>query len=343
MIIMKKLIVLMIALFVGIMAEAQNIKENRVKEIRTAYAQAKKKIDMNGKGGKSRKDMHVELNQLIDEDIPLYDTEAIDFYFDETITNDIVTKHPYFIIENWSNHGHLRYREILLNPKNQQVMFCYMRGETDGGFVVESRYYYDNKGQCVEAKHNTDNSWTTAESEKEKADFYLKAFNMINNRNIISSTSRKTTKLTSPKTQRINQIRSIYAQAKEKIEKNNKNDFSNDFHITIHEFGDDRAPRTRDTKLYFDKECYFISNSSKSMMYEEYNEYLFAPQSTDLIFSYTHSSEEGETFDWRYYYDENGKCIETKTNSEETDAGSHDKSEANALQTIFHFMLDNPD
>ena len=100
MIIMKKLIVLMIALFVGIMAEAQNIKENRVKEIRTAYAQAKKKIDMNGKGGKSRKDMHVELNQLIDEDIPLYDTEAIDFYFDETITNDIVTKHPYFIIEN---------------------------------------------------------------------------------------------------------------------------------------------------------------------------------------------------------------------------------------------------
>ena len=37
---------------------------------------------------------------------------------------------------------------------------------------------------------------------------------------------------------------------------------------------------------------------------EYYFEYLFAPQSHDLIFSYTNAREEGEKYEWRYYYDE---------------------------------------
>ena len=44
----------------------------------------------------------------------------------------------------------------MVNPTTQQVVFCYMRGETDGGVVVESRYYYDENGKCIETKSNSD-------------------------------------------------------------------------------------------------------------------------------------------------------------------------------------------
>ena len=35
------------------------------------------------------------------------------------------------------------------------------------------------------------------------------------------------------------------------------------------------------------------------------------------MFSYTRGREEGEQHEWRYYYDENGQCIETKSDSED--------------------------
>ena len=160
---------------------AQDQKAERMKYIRKCYAEAKKKIDANGKNGKSPKDMRLIINRLEDEDIPLYDTEQLDFFFDEKFVDGLATKQPpYFIIENWGNHGHIRYNEVLLDPKDHQVIFCYMRGETDAGFVVESRYYYDAKGQCIEQKHNTHNSWTTPETEKENAEFYMNLFSKLN-------------------------------------------------------------------------------------------------------------------------------------------------------------------
>lgn len=337
---MNKLIALFLALIVVTTAEAQNGKDARIKEIRTAYSLAKKKIDQNGKGGKSPKDMRVIINHLDDEDVPLYSEESIDYYFDESSTDGVTTKHPYFIVEDWTCHGHLRYSEVLVNPKDQQVMFCYMRGETDGGFVVESRYYYDTKGKCIEAKHNTDNSWTTDESEKENAEYNLKIFNMATcdgYSNTLEPESKG--KPTTPKEQRIKQIRSLYAQAKDKIAKNDKSEMPNDLHITIHDLGDDQPPRTTEIKMYFDKACYFINNHSSSMSFDCYNEYLFDPQGESLIFSYTRSREEGNEYEWRYYYDENGKCIETKSNSEDTDDGFYDKRAARDFKALFNTIL----
>ena len=338
----NKIISLLIALLFVTMAEAQNAKDARIKEIRAAYAQAKKKVDQNGKNGKSPKDMRIVLNRLEDEEIVLYDMLTIDYYFDETKTDEVAVKHPYFIVENWSNHGHTRYREILVNPENQQVMFCYMRGETDGGFVVESRYYYDTQGQCVEAKHNTDNSWTTEDSEKENAEYYLKIFNLVNYNGYFTplDTNAKE-KPTSPKAKRIQQIRSIYAQAKEKIAQNEKKEMPDELRITIHDQGEDLPPMTREISMYFDKGCYFISNHSRSMSFDGYYEYLFNPKGDDLIFSYCRSREEGGEFEWRYYYDENGKCIETKSNSEETDEGFYDKRAAKDMQAIFRTLVND--
>ena len=68
--------------------DTQADKNARIKEIRAVYAQAKKKIDMNGKNGKSPKDMNITKNHLIDEEICIYDMESLDYYFDEsTVTS----------------------------------------------------------------------------------------------------------------------------------------------------------------------------------------------------------------------------------------------------------------
>ena len=62
---------LMMASVIWFMAygDTQADKNARIKEIRAVYAQAKKKIDMNGKNGKSPKDMNITKNHLIDEEI----------------------------------------------------------------------------------------------------------------------------------------------------------------------------------------------------------------------------------------------------------------------------------
>ena len=324
---------------------AQNLKEERIKYIRKCYAEAKKKVGANGKNGKSPKDMRLIINKLEDEDIPLYDTEQLDFFFEEKNVNGLATKQPpYFIAENWGNHGHIRYREVLLDPKDHQVIFIYMRGETDGGFVVESRYYYDAKGQCIEQKHNTPNSWTEPETEKENGEFYIRLFNMVTFNGYFTPLDLdKPKKSTTPKAERLKHIRSLYAQAKQKSAANDKEDMSNDLHIILHDLGDDQPPRTTETRIYFDKDgIYFINRTSKSMQSNGYDEYLFEPKTKDLVFSYTRGAEEGEVYEWRYYFDENGNCIETKTNNtDETDDGFYDKRAAKDYQAIFEMLNGN--
>ena len=89
--------------------------------------------------------------------------------------------------------------------------------------------------------------------------------------------------------------------------------------------------------------CYFISRHfhHNNMGPDHYNEYLLAPQSQDLLFSYTSAKEEGEKFEWRYYYDENGKCIEVKTDADGGDDGVGDKAAVQRYLKLFN-MLVNP-
>ena len=230
---------------------------------------------------------------------------------------------------------------MLLDPKDYQVIFCYMKGETDAGFVVESRYYYDAKGQCIEQKHNTDNSWTMPETEKENAEYYMRLFNMVTCNGYFTPLDLdKPKKSTTPKAERLKHIRALYAQAKAKSAANDKAEMPNDLHITLHDLGDDQPPRTTKTRIYFDKDgIYFINQSSKSMQLDSYSEYLFEPKTKDLIFSYSRGGEEGQVYEWRYYFDENGDCIETKTNNtDETDGGFYDKRATNDYQAIFDLL-----
>ena len=369
---MKRILIcIMAVLACGSIALAQTSKEERIKYIRKCYAEAKKKVDANGKNGKSPKDMQIIFNRLEDEEIPLYDTWSLNFYFDEKIVDGLATKQPpYLIVENWGNHGHIRYREVLLDPKDNQVIFSYMRGETDGGFVVESRYYYDAQGQCIEEKHNTHNTWTMPETEKDNAEFYLKLFNMLTYNGYFTpldldspkkpttpkaaskqeewkpaSTSEREQARPKVKAERLKHIRALYALAKEKSSANDKAEMPNDLHITLHDLGDNQPPRTIETRIYFNNDgIYFINSHSTSMQMNGYNEYLFEPRTKNLIFSYSRGAEEGEVSEWRYYFDENGQCIETKTtNTDETDDGFYDKRAAKDWQAFFRTLINDDD
>ena len=369
---MKRILIcIMAVLACGSIALAQTSKEERIKYIRKCYAEAKKKVDANGKNGKSPKDMQIIFNRLEDEEIPLYDTWNLNFYFDEKIVDGLATKQPpYLIVENWGNHGHIRYREVLLDPKDNQVIFSYMRGETDGGFVVESRYYYDAQGQCIEEKHNTHNTWTMPETEKDNAEFYLKLFNMLTYNGYFTpldldspkkpttpkaaskqeewkpaSTSEREQARPKVKAERLKHIRALYALAKEKSAANDKAEMPNDLHITLHDLGDNQPPRTIETRIYFNNDgIYFINSHSTSMQMNGYNEYLFEPRTKNLIFSYSRGAEEGEVSEWRYYFDENGQCIETKTtNTDETDDGFYDKRAAKDWQAFFRTLINDDD
>ena len=360
----------MAVLACGSIALAQTSKEERIKYIRKCYAEAKRKVDANGKNGKSPKDMQIIFNRLEDEEIPLYDTWSLNFYFDEKIVDGLATKQPpYLIVENWGNHGHIRYREVLLDPKDNQVIFSYMRGETDGGFVVESRYYYDAQGQCIEEKHNTHNTWTMPETEKDNAEFYLKLFNMLTYNGYFTpldldspkkpttpkaaharkwkpaSTSEREQARPKVKAERLKHIRALYDLAKEKSAANDKAEMPNDLHITLHDLGDNQPPRTIETRIYFNNDgIYFINSHSTSMQMNGYNEYLFEPRTKNLIFSYSRGAEEGEVSEWRYYFDENGQCIETKTtNTDETDDGFYDKRAAKDWQAFFRTLINDDD
>jgi hypothetical protein len=80
------------------------------------------------------------------------------------------------------------------------------------------------------------------------------------------------------------------------------------------------------------------------MGFDCYVEYLFNPQNHDLIFSYTSSKEEDNHWEWRYYLDENGHCIEQKTTADMDDAmdeGYEDRQEAQNLIKVFN-ALANP-
>lgn len=336
---MRRLL-LMICMAAGVIAvSAQTTKDARLKEIRAKYAEAKEKIAQNGKDGRSPKELKVQLNRMEDEEVYLYDMEELNYYFDETTDNDIVKKHPYFIVENWSNHGHTRYREVLLD-EHQRVMFSYTHAETDAGFVVESRYYFDTQGNCIEERHNTDNSWSTSNSDMESAKRFVKLFGMLTYNGYFSALDHdKRQKPVTPMTERLSHIRKVYAQAKERIAENAEKDDPDALMVTLKEYGDDRPPRT--TVIDFAitlEECYFISSHTTGMGYDGYAEYLFEPSTSDLIFSYTKGLEEGEQHEWRYYYDENGQCIETKSNSEETDDGFYDKRAAKDLMAIYQFL-----
>ncbi len=173
----------------------------------------------------------------------------------------------------------------------------------------------------------------------------------------------------------INSIRNTYTKAKGKVAKNDKSDMPRDVEIIIHSQEDgDCPPLTDELRFYYDEypnqlesanssiyyHCYFISEKRYSMTsvrgrshikhclkdcrrrrqsFLNYSEYLFDERGNNLIFSYCNSKEEGEEYEWRYYFDEKGNCIETRTNFVQHDNGMADKKSAKQYLDIFNAIM----
>ena len=346
---MKQLLLVIFCLL-SFQVQAQNQQE-QLQHIRKIYADAKEQIAQNGKNGMAPLDVKVSINDgtQVDEDFFLDDETELTFYFNK------------YRVENWTSHGHLRYREILFDPNEGNLLFCYMRQETDAGFVVETRYYYGTDGKLIDQKHKVGGAdaepdahdWNNGESEKAQAMLYLNAFETLMNAKGGTSAQNRVKKPATPKADRLASIRSTYAQAKQKVADNAKSEVPHDMQVVIR----DQAwgpPSVMELHFYFepvttqegtsDNRCYFISRHfhHNNMGPDNYGEYLFAPKSHDLIFSYSCGKEEGETREWRYYYDERGKCIEVKSEAEEVDYGFSDKINAKHYLKIFKALFDRP-
>ena len=352
---------LLFLLSVGLPAMAQTSKNQVVTQIRKAYAEAKQKIADNGKKGRAPMDVSLTMNTgtQVDEDFIINDITEVTFYFDRgnagASTGDAGEAQCYFIVENWTANGHLRNKEMLFDRKDGHLMFAFVHAETHAGYTTESRFYFDARGQVVEEKYkeggvevtDKDQTWGDVNASLILAAKYQELFEALMSAPRLGASPSVPSSQFSVGTSAIANIRKTYAEAKAKIEKDSKSELPRNMQVVIRDqtWG---PPMTDELNYYFDevadqvepdavsieKRCYFISDHRhhNRMGPDLYYEYLFKPNTDSLIFSYTNAKEEGEQYEWRYYFDDNGKCIEAKTNAEEHDNGAEDK------QTAQHYL-----
>ena len=364
---MRNIFVVLGCCLVSLTIQAQS-KADQVKHIRQVYAEAKQKVADNGKDGKAPIDMHILVNDgtVVDEDFELDNVTSLYYYFDkmkkDPNTDLLDSVKCYLIIEDWTSHGHTRYREFLFDPDKGHLIFAYMKGETDGGFIVETRYYYDDKGNLIDQIHKTGNeglgvsevepdshSWNDAESEKKAGDYFLDVFHSILFPNSDFSAASERSGKATPKAERMKFIRETYAQAKQKIELDKQAGLPRNIQVTIHDQRFEVSPPiTREINYYFEdvmgqdtseKHCYFVSDHMSFMGLDRYCEYLFDTKSHDLIFSYDRGREEDEEREWRYYFNENRKCIEAKSEAEEIGDGLSEKMAAKNYVDTFRKLI----
>ena len=333
-------------------------KAARIQEIRNAYAEAKAKVAKNGKNGQSPRDLWIECNDVIDKEADVTSWEGISVYFDSETIGETEVNRPYFIVENATAHQHLLYREMLISPEDSTLMFCYRRGETDAGFVVESRYYYDTEGKLVEAKHNTHNTWSTPEGEQEVARKYIDLFRTMTQGVLLTRDGMMTDAPSGPesvarqlaqrtKEQQMTYIRNQYSRAKKKAAQEEHEYQKRNVRIVLHDQGTLWPPMTTEYKFFFetrvvelkdqrrhDNYCYFISEHRQRMGFDSYVEYLFDTYSQDLLFYYCKCAEEDGQWEWRRYYDQKGNCIEQKGNS--ADDMPLDQNDAKNMLGLFY-------
>ncbi len=342
-------------------AQAQSTQQDIVRQIREIYAEAKQSIAQNGNNGMPPLDIHITISNPSDAgDDFLDDNTELTFYFTK-YRIDTSLGYPdasscYFVIENRNSNGHHIYRETLYHPNEGYLLFCYMKGETDAGFTVETRYYYDADGQLVDQKHRVaghdavpgTHSWNDEVSEKERANRYLQIFDMLmNDRTADLPPASETT--TTAKAERIKMIRSTYAQAKQKIDADTKADYPRNIQIIIRDLPGE-TPATTSLQFYFQplqqdgesgNHCYFIAEqrTQDGMEPERYKEYLFGPDNHQLIFSYSRIKKNNETNEWRYYYDAGGTCFDVISKSAENDKGQSSRLAAQRYLKLFNTIL----
>ena len=365
----------------SVATQAQTSKAEKIKNIRTAYAKAKEMIAANGKNGNPKLDVHVSSHLVneVDEDFNIEDDTNLDFYFvkKRKYSNKEEMFHEenvcYFIVEKWGANGHTKYREMLFDRNTEKLIFAYMKSESHAGYVIETRYYYDSDGKLIDEKHKAggqdikpeDHSYGNAVDDYKASNLYLSIFQEIMQpKGDYRATDGKAA-VAQTKDSRLKAIRASYAQAKKRIEETKKSPSGQYLNIVVHDQEEgDCPPVVTEINYSFNEwddgqapmyRCYFISEHMhhNNMGYDQYSEFLLndkdqrfgdngKPTKTiNPMFTYTCVHEEGEKYEWRYYFDENGRCIETKSNHEDTDGGKADKEKTRRLLHVFNALL-NP-
>ena len=353
---MKKSLSLIVLFIVCVTMQAQN-KQEQIKHIREAYAQAKADIAENGKGG-TRMDMRIALNDgtEVDEDFIINEETELTFYFKRMHLKgdtDLFDPHCYFIIENWGANGHTSYREMLFDPFTDRLLFSYMHVETHAGGIVESRFYYDEQGRLIEQKHKTGNSetssdgqsWSSGDSDMAKAKKYLGVFNDLMSQKGASAENYSQAQ-SAGMADKMKHIRDIYAEAMQKVTNDKNSALPRNMLIEIHDQEDPEMPSQTDVKNFWFEpvegvetpynSCYFISSTTELGDHHVYSEYLFEPKTSRLIFCFSQQAQnEGPALEWRYYFDENGACIQAKGDGDRYGPGFADKIAAAFYLHIF--------
>ena len=377
----KVFITMFILLVGSVATQAQTSKAEKIKNIRTAYAKAKEMIAANGKNGNPKLDVHVSSHLVneVDEDFNIEDDTNLDFYFvkkrkynskEEVFTEENVC---YFIVEKWGANGHTKYREMLFDRNTEKLIFAYMKSESHAGYVIETRYYYDSDGKLIDEKHKAggqdikpeDHSYGNAVDDYKASNLYLSIFQEIMQPKGNYRAADGKAAVAQTKDGRLKAIRASYAQAKKRIEETKKSPSGQYLNIVVHDQEEgDCPPVVTEINYSFNEwddgqapmyRCYFISEHMhhNNMGYDQYSEFLLndkdqrfgdngKPTKTiNPMFTYTCVHEEGEKYEWRYYFDENGHCIETKSNHEDTDGGKADKEKTRRLLHVFNALM-NP-
>ena len=353
---MKRILLLILTISLSnLLTLSAQPKAEQIKRIRQVYAKAKQDVTNNGKNGAAPFDISMSRTET-DATAGIEENEELKFFY----------KRPgyahgmcYLITRKWEADGHTDYREYLFDPVKGHLLFAFMKAETHAGFKVETRYYYDALGNCIEQKHKVQDkettadahSWNDAKGESQKADNYISIFNDLLNTYDYPTVAIKPTKEAATKDQVIKRIRAVYSAAKSKVDKNDKREGEvNEVKIVIHDQAEkDMPPLTRKLNYYYDVvqksdtyyHCYFLSTKLSSMYGETYEEYLTddTPERHDLIFNYCDAEGEGETLEVRYYYDAMGHCIEAKCNQQDYDERDETRNRAGFLFSIFKKLL----
>lgn len=351
---MRKLTTMLLLLVIAVTASAQNAQ---IAHIRKMYAQVKEQVAQNGKDGMAPLDMTISTHEVtkVDDDFFIDFDDQLTFYFTK-YRIDSSLDYPdasscYFIVGNSSANGHSSYREILFDPNEGYLLFSYMRAETHAGMVIESRYYYDADGKLIEQKHKVGGddatpdaqSWSDAEGDKKMAMKYLDIFNCMLNTGQYHGADHLKASKGAPDAEQMKYIRSQYAEAKAKITRNSQAEENQSMQIVIRDqtWG---PPQITEVNYYYTGDgCYFIADRRhhNNMGSDTSSEYLLAPKSSDLLFSYTCSKEEGEKYEWRYYFNKKGQCIEVKSNIDDQDYGLGDKVAAYRYMQVYKALRDS--
>jgi len=144
----------------------------RMKYIRNTYAQAKEKVEQNGKSQLPR-DLQIVIRDQSSGPPVVTDLKL---YYD-VVQSDGASPHCYFVSKHSHNDMGLDdYSEYLFKPQSRSLIFSYCRSVEENQ-KNEWRYYFDDSGHCIEAKTDAE-AHDSGNGDKQTAKRYQDLFRM---------------------------------------------------------------------------------------------------------------------------------------------------------------------